>query len=193
MWQAAASFQQLAQLDSPAAIRQRLIAVAGQCDELAKTIEETLALSMRRSIEKLVDIGMLTHGANKEVKVIYVLEVFSGDQPSIQEIECKVMPVDERGDLAGPMGKELILILRDDSSPRLSLTDAKGNSKGKAPIERIQALAEIESKRCGISLRKADASVENRDATWQPSSPPVPVTLNKRSCECLRRRRGQSS
>ncbi len=45
----AANFRQLARIDNTPAIRRRLIALATQCDKLAKTIDETQHLSMDRA------------------------------------------------------------------------------------------------------------------------------------------------
>lgn len=93
---------------------------------------------MRRSIEKLVDIGPLMRGSNVEIAVVYEIEVFQGNpggQPGIQEIEGHVDPIEEGGDLADLVGKELTLVLRDGRTLRLSLTDAEGHFKAKGPIE----------------------------------------------------------
>ncbi len=95
---------------------------------------------MRRPIEILVDIGSLAYGSSTKVDVVYEIEIFpgnSGDQPRIREIEVEMHPIDKRDDLAGLVGKELILILQDGRKLPLSLADAKGHFKAKGPIESV--------------------------------------------------------
>lgn len=88
---------------------------------------------MRKSTEKLVDIGTLTYGPAKGVEVVYVINVFPGDQPGIGEIEGRVHRIGERGDFADMMRKEVILKLRDGRKLFLSLVDAKGHFKARWP------------------------------------------------------------
>lgn len=135
--QVASNFRRLAVSNSPPAMRRRLIEMAGKCEELARTIEETLPPSRTGPATKLVEFGTLTYDLNKEVRVLYVIDVCPGDQPSVLEVKGTVFPVNQRGDLADAMGKELIVKLRDGRRLRLSLTNAEGEFKGKGPIENV--------------------------------------------------------
>ena len=92
---------------------------------------------MRKSAEKLVEIGTLAYGPDKEVEVVYVIDKLPGDQPSMQEIEGQVHRIGERGDFADLMRKEVILKLRDGRRLLLSLVDAKGHFKAKGPVGNV--------------------------------------------------------
>jgi hypothetical protein len=90
---------------------------------------------MKSLTEKLIDVGSLTYGPNTKVEVFYVIEMFPGDQPSIQDIEGEVHRIGKRADFGDLMGRQLTLILRDGGKLGLSLDNANGHFRTNGSIE----------------------------------------------------------